>query len=68
MRDTRDSDFWYRAGKSFGDKIKVMSGSKENKRTKLVLEEAVEDRRENHVPTEFINNFDEGLKAGKEER
>ena len=64
----RDIEFWYSAGKSFGQKIKVMTKSEANIRTKDTLESAIEDRRKNHVPKEFIEAFDQGLKEGKNGR
>ena len=59
----RNEEFYYSAGKSFAHKLKVMSGSTANIRTKETLEMAIEDRR-TKIPPEFIEAFDRGILEG----
>ena len=56
----RDTEFYYSAGKSFKQKLDVMSNSPANTRTKEVLEMAIEDRKKK-IPTEFLDSFNRGL-------
>lgn len=57
----RESEFYLSAGKSFAQKLKVMSRSEANIRTKEVLEMAIEDRKKK-IPQEYLEDFLEGLK------
>ena len=59
----RDAEFYYSAGKSFAQKLAVMSKSDANTRTKEVLEMAIEDRK-TKIPSEFLSYFNKGLLEG----
>ena len=56
----RDQEFYRAAGASFGYKIKVMSNSPANSRTRDTLLEAIEDRK-TKIPKEYLQAFEEGL-------
>ena len=55
-------EFYFSAGASFAHKLKVMSKSEANIRTKETLETVIEDRR-TKVPQEYLADFESGLKS-----
>lgn len=58
----RDAEFYFSAGASFAHKLKVMSKSDANTRTKETLEMVIDDRRKK-IPQEYLADFEAGLKS-----